>query len=175
MPAAPLSPPRRRATARTALAAAALLVACGALTGCDLLAPGRPDHGPSTSPEPEIPQTYPEVTRAVTVARGETIRIALPNGNPSVGDQWGVVSSSEPAVAHAEVHVEPKEKPSPGAPPMVGGPAAFSVQIRGDHPGSTTIRVLYCTRSVIKEGCDQSHGRLKPPVEPREYRVTVTE
>ncbi|WP_246957249.1 hypothetical protein [Brachybacterium sp. Marseille-Q7125] len=44
----------------------------------------------------------------------------------------------------------------------------------GASPGSTTIRVLYCTRSKIVEGCDQDKGTREPPVEPVEITVTVT-
>lgn len=166
---------RRRAAARTG---ALLAVGALALSGCSLLgigAPTDPDPDPTATETPRPGRLEPEGTTEVTVAPGEAVQVSLPDGSTGVGDMWGVVSVSDPAVAEADVEIgsgvfgQPPSSPNP----TVGGSSPFSVEITGKAAGEAKIRVLYCTRTEVEEGCDQSQGTLDAPVEPVEITVRV--
>ncbi len=86
--------------------------------------------------------------------------------------------SDPPAVAEADIAIGGgcgrrrtgrRREPEP-----VGGTQQFAVEIEGLEPGTTTVRVLYCTRvHEVTEDCDQTQGTLDAPVEPVEIEVRV--
>lgn len=145
----------RRTVPVLSLTAAALL-----LTSCGLIRPGSDE-------------LLPEGTATVELDVGETAQISLGRGTPGVGDDWGVISISDEKVADAgvvlgrEVHTDDPGGDQPGA------ELPYAVQIDAKAPGTTRVRVLYCTRAKIAENCDQTQGTLKPPVAPREITVRV--
>lgn len=174
---------RGGARSRRRLRPAALLAIAGLLlTGCSLLGT---DGGPTTAPpDPTTEQATPREgsllpsgTTEVEVPVGEIVQVALPDGSLGVGDDWEVVSVSDPAIAEATIAIgENVFGVEPGAdkPGMVGGTQQFAVEIEGLEPGETTLRVLYCTRTRdFSEDCDQSQGTLTAPVEPVEIEVSV--
>lgn len=153
------SAPGRRHTARalTTVAAVLLLAGCGVLSGDDgaegeLLAQG---------------------TAEVHLAVGETAQISLGEGSQGVGDDWGVVSQTDEAVAAAEVVMGEEVHGTAEAEDAPGASMPYAVELTGERAGTTTVRVLYCTRAAIAEDCDQSTGTLDPPVDPVEITVVV--
>ncbi|EWS81003.1 hypothetical protein BF93_00655 [Brachybacterium phenoliresistens] len=144
---------RRRPTAVLAgLALAAVLAACGA-----------PEHG----------VLLEQGTTEVDLAVGESAQISLGEGSQGVGDAWGVVSETDSAVASAEVVMDEEVHGTEQGEDAPGATMPYAVEVTGLAPGTTTVRVLYCTRSEIAEDCDQSQGTLEPPVDPVEITVTV--
>lgn len=169
---------RSRGRSLAALAATAVLLA----TGCSLLGPEEPTappHDPTSEAEPTPREgtLLPEGTTEVQVEAGESMQVALPEGALGVGDYWGVISVSDPAVAEADVVIGENvvgEMPRESG-DEEGGPQAFAVEISGLQEGEATVRVLYCTRTrEVSEGCDQEYGTLDAPVEPVEIQVSVT-
>ncbi|MCS6711768.1 hypothetical protein JSY14_06930 [Brachybacterium sp. EF45031] len=116
-----------------------------------------------------------EGTTSVDVAPGETVQVSLGTGSQGIGDDWGDVSISDDAVATAEVVRGDRVATTSAGSDAPGGEIPFAVAIEGHAPGTTTVRVLYCTRTAIAEGCDQSKGTKEAPVAPAELTVTVSE
>lgn len=113
-----------------------------------------------------------EGTTEVELEVGQTLQVDLGTWEPSVGDDWGVVSQTAPDVADAEVVMgssvvgeRPRRDDAAG-----GGDARYAVEITALAPGTTTIRTLHCWRDGIEEGCDQAPNR---PIDPVEITVTV--
>lgn len=127
--------------------------------------------------EPRQGTLLPQGTTAVQVAPGETVQVSLAEGSTGIGDDWGVVAISDDAVVGADVAIgsavfgQPPPTDDGGA---SGGTSAFAVELEGLAPGEATVRVLYCTRTKVAEGCDQTQGTLDAPVDPVEITVTVT-
>lgn len=168
---------KRRSTAVGIIAAAML-----ALSGCSILGGSGPEpttDGPTTQdqdgPTPADVELLPEGTTTVDLAPGESIQVSLGTGNQGIGDDWGVVANSAETVATAEVvrgddvAVEGAESDAPGS------ETPFAVAVDAHTPGTTTVRVLYCTRTKVAEGCDQSKGTKDAPVGPIELTITVAE
>ena len=157
------------------------LLATGALlmSGCALLGEEEsPTPAPTTeqTPPPREGTPLPEGTTEIEVAADETVHVALPEGSLGVGDYWGVVSVEDDSIIEADVAFGEDvvgEYPS-DTDEEEGGTQAFAVEVTGQSPGETTVRVLYCTRTrTVSEGCDQSQGTLEPPVDPVEILVRV--
>lgn len=167
---------RRPLTRRALTGATIAVIAIAALSGCDLLpGPGAGDPS-STDPSPEPTPTAPleEGTTEVQLAVGESAQISLGSLNPSTGDQWGLISQTDETVADAWiVSGEAVYGPHTPNPRPTGTPSPHAIEITALAPGTTTLRFLYCTRTAIAEGCDQSNGTLDPPVPPQEITVTV--
>lgn len=153
--------PRPRAGRGLGAAAAVLLLA-----GCGLIG-GTPGGG---DPEGEL---LPEGTTEVHVAVGESAQVSLGLGSQGVGDDWGVVSLTDDAVAEAEVVMDEEVIGTEEGGDAPGASMPYAVELTGVEAGTTTVRVLYCTRSEIAEDCDQSSGTLEPPVDPVEITVVV--
>ena len=90
-----------------------------------------------------------------------------------MGDDWGVISQSEDGVVSADVVLDEDVFGAGDGSDEPGSSMPYAVQLRGEAPGTSTVRVLYCTRTAIAEDCDQSQGTLEPPVDPVEIAVTV--
>lgn len=159
----------------TALATALLVAA--PLAGCSLADRVEPQPTPTTAPPTARQGTLlPKGTTEVELAVGETVQVSLGQGSPGVGDTWGVVSQTDESTASADVEIGDAvfgTAPGTETPAPVGGSRPYAVELTGVGPGTTTVRVLYCTRAAIAEGCDQSQGTLDPPVDPVEITVTV--
>lgn len=116
-------------------------------------------------------------TDTLTLAVGEGTQVALAAVRPGVGEAWGVVSADPPGVVTAQVvhgaAVIGQHAPDAGRPPRVGGPVATAVAVRALAPGTATVRVLFCFRSAIEEGCDQGQAYGLDPVAPVLITVTV--
>lgn len=147
---------RIRRAGAGALAAAVLLLS----TGCGLF--GR-----------DV-ERLPQGTREVTVQVGETAQVSLGWINPSIGDIWSVYEVNPEGIAAAKV-VKGENVVGGSSPDAPGSGTFGAVEIMGEKAGTTTVTVLYCTRTEVEPGCDQSLGTLTPPVEPLEIEVTVTE
>ena len=172
----------RRPSAVLPILAAALLAA-GSLTGCEALGLGGSGGAPSPTttplPTPDDGTLLPEGTTELLIESGETVQVDLGEGSQGVGDMWGVVSQTNENAATVEVvlgekvfgtpHRDPSDTPAPP-----GSSTRFAVEITGREPGTSTVRVLYCARAEIAEGCDQSTGTKEAPVDPVEITVTVT-
>ncbi len=150
----------------------ALFAAAGAamlLAGCALLSPGEPGT-PSASPTGTLLE---QGTTEVELGAGELAQVSLGEGSQGIGDAWGVVSQSDDSVAQAEIVMDEEVLGAEEGEDAPGASMPYAVQITGLAPGTSTVRVLYCTRAEITEGCDQSQGTLEPPVAPIEITVTV--
>ncbi|MGP9694155.1 hypothetical protein ACT3TZ_05995 [Brachybacterium sp. AOP25-B2-12] len=116
-------------------------------------------------------------TDALTLAVGEEVQVALTAVRPGVGEAWGVVSVDPPDVATAQVvhgaAVTGQDAPEAGRRPLVGGPVATAVAVQALAPGTATVRILFCYRSAIEEGCDQGQAYGLDPVDPVLITVTV--
>ncbi|GAB2542034.1 hypothetical protein [Brachybacterium huguangmaarense] len=173
------APRSTRACTRAAFGTAVLTAAlAAALTGCDPL--GCDPLGgvdPARSSAPRTATLLEEGTTEVEIGAGETVQVSLGIGTQGVGDMWGVVSQTDEDVADAEVVLGAEVAGQPARNPLSPGPpgssSPFAVELTGKEPGTTTVRVLYCTRTAIAEGCDQSQGTLEAPVDPVEITVTV--
>lgn len=157
----PSTPDTGSGRAASALAAAAgilLLAGCGMLVGAD-----------GTGEEELLPQGTTEVHLAV----GETARVSLGEGSQGVGDDWGVISQTDDAVAEAEVVMDEEVHGTEQGADAPGASMPYAVELTGEQAGTTTVRVLYCTRTEIAEDCDQSKGTLDAPVDPVEITVVV--
>lgn len=154
------APGRRRTTsALTAAAGILLLAGCGVLGGGD----GSSEDG----------ELLPQGTTEVQLAVGETAQVSLGEGSQGVGDDWGVVSQTDDAVAEAGVVMDEEVFGTEDGEDAPGASMPYAVELTGQEPGTTTVRVLYCTRTEIAEGCDQSKGTLDAPVAPVEITVVV--
>ncbi|MGP9694154.1 hypothetical protein ACT3TZ_05990 [Brachybacterium sp. AOP25-B2-12] len=156
----------RRSIARTLVTVpSALALALGA-AACDPGSDPTPTEGPSTTLAPG--------TTEVELAVGDTEQVGIGDVSPGIGDAWGVVARSDESVADAEVVLAEKvagvEKDDATEPAEVGRPTEAAVAITGRTPGTTTVRVVYCYRTAMAEGCDQGPDG---PVEPLEITVTV--
>ncbi|MDN5900372.1 MAG: hypothetical protein L0H74_09925 [Brachybacterium sp.] len=151
--------PRRTARALAAAAGILLLAGCGALGGED---------GPG-----EDGELLPQGTTEVRLAVGETAQVSLGEGSQGVGDDWGVVSETEEAVAEAGVVMDEEVFGTEDGQDAPGASMPYAVELTGQQPGTSTVRVLYCTRTEIAEDCDQSKGTLDAPVAPVEITVVV--
>lgn len=151
------APARRRPTA-----VLSGLVLAVTLAGCGLLGPQQEDA-----------VLLEQGTAEVELAVGESAQVSLGEGSQGVGDDWGVVSQTDASVASAEVVMDEEVHGTAEGEQAPGATMPFAVELTGLAPGTTTVRVLYCTRTEIAEGCDQSHGTLEPPVDPVEITVTV--
>ena len=158
--AASVRAPRSSGRALTAVAAILLLAGCGVLGG---------DEGGEDAEAELLAQGTTEVRLAV----GETAQVSLGEGSQGVGDDWGVISKTDDAVAEAEVVMGEEVHGTDGDEGAPGASTVYAVELTGQDPGTTTVRVLYCTRTAIAEECDQSKGTLEPPVDPVEITVVV--
>ena len=136
------------------------------LGGCGVLAGVA--HQRSALVPPWVPWVagtiHPEGTSEVRVGVGQRAQVDLGIGSPSVGDDWGIVSQTDPSVASADI-VSSRSVigGTPAGPP--GSSYSFAVEFIGRAPGRSTIRVLHCGRTRIAEGCDQkmsSRGEIPP-------------
>lgn len=118
--------------------------------------------------------TLPPDTRRVEIAVGEKAHIGLGRVNTSVGDNYGAVSQQPSGIVDAEFvtgtevmgHRKPlfeEEKD--------GASTDGAIQFTGLKPGTATVRIIYCFRDVIREGCNRgySKGTKNQP-----FSVTVT-
>lgn len=153
---------RSAPVALTALAATALLAGCGVLGGS-----GQAD------PPTEEGVLHEQGTTEVELAVGETVQVSLGEGSQGVGDDWGVISQTDESVAEAEVVMDENVVGAEEGQDAPGVSMPYAVELTGLDSGTTTVRVLYCTRAEIAEDCDQSKGTLDPPVDPVEITVTV--
>lgn len=160
-----LTTPRRRrpSGALGALAATVVLAGCGMLGG----SAEDPTSGPAGG------TLHEQGTTEVEIAVGETAQVSLGEGSQGVGDAWGVISQTEESVASADVVLGEDVYGTGGGQDAPGASMPYAVELTGIEAGTTTVRVLYCTRAEIAEGCDQSKGTLDPPVDPVEITVTV--
>lgn len=174
-------PPRRvRRRLRRTAGLVGILLAAGALASCGVLPTDR-------DPAPTRPTTgtelLPEGTDRVDLEVGETAQVSLGEGSQGVGDAWGLAEQNDDGVADtggiatAEVVLGDDVVGSSGGDGGEEKPGAsmtYAVELTGTAPGTTTVRVLYCTRTkTFTEECDQSNGTKEPPVEPVEITVTV--
>ncbi len=147
--------------------------------GC---APTAPDER-SPTPDPALPTgtpaegtLLPEGTSDIELTVGETVQVRLPDGSVGVGDHWGVLDTSDPSVVRADVAIgssvigSQPNRSDGGTEPV----QQFAIEVTGLEPGTSTVTVLYCTRTrEVSKDCDQSQGTLEGPVEPVELSVTV--
>lgn len=154
---------RRSSGALGALAATVLLAGCGILGG----SAEDPTSGPAEG------TLHDQGTTEVEIAVGETAQVSLGEGSQGVGDAWGVISQTEESVASADVVLDEDVYGTGVGEDAPGSSMPYAVELTGLDAGTTTVRVLYCTRAEIAEGCDQSKGTLDPPVDPVEITVTV--
>ncbi|WP_394213882.1 hypothetical protein [Brachybacterium vulturis] len=148
---------RRAARALTLLVGAALLAGCGVLGG------GSGDD----------PALLVQGTTEVQLAVGETAQVSLGEGSQGVGDDWGVISQTDATVAEASVVMDEEVFGTEDGQDAPGASMPYAVELTGQQPGTSTVRVLYCTRTEIAEDCDQSKGTLDAPVAPVEITVVV--
>ena len=166
-------PPRSR---RPLAAAAAALALIPMLTGCYLL----------------DPDLLAEGTETVSLEVGETAQVDLGEWSPGVGDDWGPVPSADgdaaaggtaegvaaedgtvdDGVATARVVTSSevfgvRERHDDGS---TGGSYPYAIELTGLAPGTSTVRVIYCYRTAITEGCDQGAR----DIDPIELTVTVS-
>lgn len=158
-PSGPVTARRRTGRALAAVAGVMLLAGCGMLGG-----------GNGSGGDVEL---LPEGTTEVQLAVGETAQVSLGEGSQGVGDDWGVVSQTDDAVAEAEVVMDEEVSGTEEGEDAPGASMPYAVELTGREPGTTTVRVLYCTRAEIAEDCDQSKGTLEAPVAPVEITVVV--
>lgn len=125
---------------------AGMLVGAVALTGC------------GAGQEP-----LPLGTTDVELSVGETAQVALGEWSPGVGDGWGVVSQTDEAVLEAvdvftggRVFGETERDLGDGA------SLPHAVEVTGAARGVSTVRVIYCYRDTIVEGCDQGPRDIEP-------------
>ncbi|ATG50658.1 hypothetical protein CFK38_03330 [Brachybacterium vulturis] len=147
----------RAARALTLLVGAALLAGCGVLGG------GSGDD----------PALLVQGTTEVQLAVGETAQVSLGEGSQGIGDDWGVISQTDATVAEASVVMDEEVFGTDEGQDAPGASMPYAVELTGRQPGTTTVRVLYCTRTEIAEDCDQSQGTLDAPVAPVEITVVV--
>lgn len=170
-----------RTSLLTAAAAGALLLGgCGVLGGDEPTDPPVPDQptAQQTSASEVEGTLLEEGTTEVELSVGEIVQVSLGSGSPGIGDDWGVISQTEDGVVDAEVVSGGSvidgggdARGDDGEAP--GSETPFSVELEGVASGTSTVRVLYCTRSPIEEGCDQDKGTREAPVVPVEITVTV--
>lgn len=150
---------RRAARALTVVVAAVLLAGCGVLSG-----------GDDSDADPEL---LTQGTAEVQLTVGETAQVSLGEGSQGVGDEWGVVSQTDDTVTTTTVVMDEDVFGAEEGEDAPGASMPYAVELTGQQPGTTTVRVLYCTRTEIAEGCDQSQGTLEAPVAPVEITVVV--
>lgn len=157
-PSMPVTGRGRAASALAAMAGILLLAGCGMFGGAD---------------GPDEEELLPQGTTEVHLAVGETAQVSLGEGSQGVGDDWGVISQTDDAVAAAEVVMDEEVFGAEQGEDAPGASMPYAVELTGEQAGTTTVRVLYCTRTEIAEDCDQSKGTLDAPVEPVEITVVV--
>lgn len=155
------APPARSRRHRGPGVLLAAVTAVTLLAGCGLLSPSSSGT------------LLEEGTTEVEVDTGETVQVSLGSGSQGIGDAWGVVSQTDDAVAEAQVVMDEEVLGAEGGEEAPGASMPYAVEITGLAAGTSTVRVLYCTRAEIAEDCDQSQGTLEPPVAPVEITVTV--
>lgn len=151
--------PARRRTAR----ALTLVLGTVLLAGCGVLGGASGDD----------PALLVQGTTEVQLAVGETAQVSLGEGSQGVGDDWGVISQTDATVAEASVVMDEEVFGTDEGQDAPGTSMPYAVELTGQQPGTTTLRVLYCTRTEIAEDCDQSQGTLDAPVAPVEITVVV--
>jgi len=165
-----------RTSLLTAAAAGALLLGgCGVLGGEEPTDPPVPDQptAQQTSATEVEGTLLEEGTTEVELSVGEIVQVSLGSGSPGIGDDWGVISQTEDGVVDAEVVSGDSVIDGDDDAAAPGSATPFSVELEGVASGTSTVRVLYCTRSQIEEECDQDTGTREAPVAPVEITVTV--
>lgn len=166
----PLSTSRVRGRVRTL--AVVVLLGSLALTGCGPKGDATPG-APSTPAESRT--TLPPQTIQIAVAVGESAQLGLGSLNPSVGDNWGVVSQQPSGLVEARTVTGDRvfgHTPSPSEASATGLSTVGAIQITGLKPGTTKLKVIYCYRSEVREGCDQGYAK-GAEYQPKIITVTV--
>lgn len=155
-----------RGPVRTVMVAA--LLGSLALTGCG--SKSEPTPSPSESRTTLSPHTS-----QIEVAVGQSAQLGLGEMNLSVGDGWGVVSQQPSGIVEAKTvtgekvfgYTQPPEDVGKAGAPTVG-----AIQITGTRPGTTKLKVVYCFRDTIREGCNRGYSKADEN-QPKTITVTV--
>ena len=94
----------------------------------------------------------PVTSGTVSVAAGDTLRVDLGPGNPSIGDSWYLVTPPDPAVLSDQGDSFDEHCDEPGC----DGRILWSFVAAG--PGTTSVVFRYCYRSDLLD-CRSSPGR----------------
>lgn len=138
------------------------MVALVGLTGCKDLPPGDDASSPSTTPRPTPSRTEDARAGSVSIDVNEQVLLDIGEYNQSIGDAWGVIDSTDPNVADADMHIA-----SVGDAP--GGPSEMGIVVTGKEAGETTLTIQYCYRAEVVADCDQG----ETPTDPIEVTITV--